>query len=77
VKILFNCSLPFSLAHGGQATQIQQTMAALKELGVVVEPVRWWDDSQTGDVLHYFGHMPARSFWLIYSLQPAIAANLN
>jgi glycosyltransferase involved in cell wall biosynthesis len=58
VKILFDCSLPFSLAHGGQATQIQQTMAALQELGVEAEPVRWWDDRQGGDIIHYFGRMP-------------------
>ena len=58
VKILFDCSLPFSLAHGGQATQILQTMAALQELGVAAEPVRWWDDRQSGDIIHYFGRMP-------------------
>jgi glycosyltransferase involved in cell wall biosynthesis len=58
VKILFNCSLPFLLAHGGQATQIKQTMVALQELGVAVEPMRWWDEDQKGDLIHYFGRMP-------------------
>ena len=59
MKILFNCPLPFALAHGGVAIQIQQTMAALSDVGLTVEPVRWWDENQTGDIIHYFGRMPA------------------
>jgi len=59
VKILVNCTLPFALAHGGQAIQIQQTMAALAQIGVTVEPLRWWDENQRGDLIHYFGRMPA------------------
>jgi glycosyltransferase involved in cell wall biosynthesis len=59
MKILFNCSVPFSLVHGGQAIQIQQTMAALAGLGAEVEPLRWWDETQTGQVIHHFGRMPA------------------
>jgi glycosyltransferase involved in cell wall biosynthesis len=58
VKILVNCTLPFALAHGGQAIQIQRTLAALQEIGVDAEPVRWWDEHQTGDLIHYFGLMP-------------------
>lgn len=58
MKILFNCTLPFALAHGGQAIQIQRTMAALTEIGVAVEPLRWWDEQQTGDLIHYVGLMP-------------------
>jgi len=57
MKILFNCSLPFALAHGGMQTQIEQTQAALLALGLEVEPQRWWDDRQQGDVIHYFGRM--------------------
>ena len=59
MKILVNCSLPFALAHGGQAIQIQRTMAALCEIGVTTEPLRWWDETQTGDVIHFFGRMSA------------------
>ena len=59
MKILVNCDLPFALAHGGAAIQIRQTMAALSQLGVTVEPLRWWDENQTGDLIHYFGRMPA------------------
>ena len=58
MKILFCCNLPFALAHGGQATQIERTMAALTEIGVAVEPLRWWDEHQTGDLIHYVGLMP-------------------
>jgi len=45
------------LAHGGGQVQIEQTMAALGRLGVTVEPLRWWDPDQTGDVLHYFARV--------------------
>jgi len=58
VKILFNCNLPFSLAHGGQAIQIERTIAALNQIGVTAEPLRWWDAAQTGDLIHYVGIMP-------------------
>jgi len=59
MKILFNCNVPFALAHGGQQIQIERTRAALQSLGLQVEPLRWWDHEQTGDVIHYFGRMPA------------------
>jgi len=55
MKILFDHSQPFLLAHGGFQIQIEQTKAALEKLGVEVECLRWWDDQQRGDVLHYFG----------------------
>lgn len=58
MKILVNCTLPFALAHGGQAIQIERTLAALAEIGVAVEPLRWWDPHQTGDLIHYVGIMP-------------------
>jgi glycosyltransferase involved in cell wall biosynthesis len=58
VKILVNCTLPFALAHGGQAIQIQRTLAALADIGVEAEPLRWWDAHQTGGLIHYFGLMP-------------------
>jgi glycosyltransferase involved in cell wall biosynthesis len=59
MKVLVDCSLPFNLAHGGQAIQIERTMAALAGAGIEVEPLRWWDGRQTGDLIHYFGRMPA------------------
>ena len=47
------------LAHGGAQIQIEQTLAALKNIGVEAEPLRWWDGSQTGNLIHYFGRMNA------------------
>ena len=40
MKVLFDCHLPFMLAHGGMQIQIEQTRAALERLGVEVEPLR-------------------------------------
>ena len=49
--------MPAGLAHGGMQTQIDQTKAALESLGVEVEYLRWWDEHQTGDIIHHFGRM--------------------
>jgi glycosyltransferase involved in cell wall biosynthesis len=58
MKVLFVHPLPFALAHGGFQTQIEQTKAALEQRGVEVEYVRWWDDRQTGDLIHHFTAPP-------------------
>lgn len=58
MKVLFDCVVPFSFAHGGQQIQIEQTKQALEKLGLQVEPLRWWDEQQSGDILHYFGRPP-------------------
>ena len=55
MKVLFDHPFPFQLAHGGLQTQIEQTRKALEEIGVEVEWLRWWDDSQAGEIIHYFG----------------------
>jgi glycosyltransferase involved in cell wall biosynthesis len=59
VKVLFDHPQPFSLAHGGVQIQIEQTKSALEKVGVEVEYVRWWDDSQRADIVHYFGRPSA------------------
>ena len=59
MKVLINSTLPFALAHGGWQIQIEQTEAALKQNGVEVEYTRWYDESQSADLIHYFGRMPA------------------
>ncbi len=64
LKVLFDCPVPFPLAHGGQQVQIEQTRTALERIGVQVEPLRWWDGSQTGSVLHYFGRIPLQTLEL-------------
>jgi glycosyltransferase involved in cell wall biosynthesis len=55
MKVLFDHTSPFALAHGGFQTQIEQTKAALERQGVEVEYLRWWDEKQTGQIIHYFG----------------------
>ena len=55
MKVLFDHPNPFLLAHGGFQTQIVQTKKALEAVGVEVEWLRWWDDEQRGDLIHYFG----------------------
>ena len=58
MKVLFSNSLPFFLAHGGTQTLIESLMKNLAGLGVEVEPERWWDENQTGDILHYMNRPP-------------------
>lgn len=53
MKVLFSHTLPFFLAHGGAQTLIEALMREVANLGVEVEPVRWWDGNQTGDIIHY------------------------
>lgn len=59
MKILFDHSSPFLLAHGGFQTQIEQTQSGLLAAGIDVEYLRWWDDHQPADVIHYFGRPQA------------------
>jgi len=59
VKILIDQHLPFLLAHGGANTQVEQTKLALERSGVEVEFLRWWDENQRGDLIHFFGAPPA------------------
>jgi glycosyltransferase involved in cell wall biosynthesis len=58
MKVLFDHPQPFLLTHGGFQIQIEQTKGALEEVGVEVEYLRWWDDGQLGDLIHYFGRPP-------------------
>ena len=58
MKVLFCHPLPFSLAHGGAQTVTQSLMRVLPELGVEVEPLKWWDEQQRGDIIHYITRPP-------------------
>ncbi len=58
MKVLFFNTPPFFLAHGGMQTLIDALMRELAGLGVEVEPERWWDEKQTGDILHHVGRPP-------------------
>lgn len=53
MKALFSYPTPFFLAHGGAQTLTEGIMSGLAQVGVEVEPERWWDDRQKGDILHY------------------------
>jgi glycosyltransferase involved in cell wall biosynthesis len=55
MKVLFDHPSPFALAHGGFQVQIEQTKAGLERRGIEVEYVRWWDEQQSGNIIHYFG----------------------
>jgi glycosyltransferase involved in cell wall biosynthesis len=55
MKVLFDHSQPFSLAHGGLQVQLEQTAQALVRSGLTVDYLRWWDSTQAGDLIHFFG----------------------
>ena len=55
MKVLIDHPQPFLLGHGGFQVQIEQTHVALREVGVSAEYLRWWDDRQNADIIHYFG----------------------
>jgi glycosyltransferase involved in cell wall biosynthesis len=55
MKVLFDHLQPFLLAHGGLQIQIEETKRALEEIGVELDFLRWWDEKQTGDIIHFFG----------------------
>jgi glycosyltransferase involved in cell wall biosynthesis len=55
MKILFDHQLPFMLAHGGLQIQIERTKESLEKIGTEVEYVQWWNASQSGQVIHFFG----------------------
>lgn len=55
MRVLLDNPNPFLLAHGGFQVQIEQTAAGMRAAGLDVDFVRWWDDTQKPDVIHYFG----------------------
>lgn len=59
MKVILDHPNPFLLAHGGFQVQIEQTYAALRQAEVQAEYLRWWDDKQSADIIHYFGRPPA------------------
>jgi glycosyltransferase involved in cell wall biosynthesis len=58
MKVLLYHLSPFGLAHGGHQIQIERTRAALQAIGVEAEYLRWYEETQTGEILHFFGRMP-------------------
>jgi glycosyltransferase involved in cell wall biosynthesis len=58
MRVLLDHPNPFLLAHGGFQIQIEQIFRALNDVGTDVDFLHWWDDSQSADVIHYFGRPP-------------------
>lgn len=77
MKILIDQHLPFLLAHGGANTQVEQTRLALQKEGVDVEFLRWWDEGQRADLIHFFGP-PSTSYvnWARLKHLPVITNQL-
>ena len=61
MKVLLDYHTPFALAHGGLQHQIVQTKAALELAGVETDYLRWWDEGQHADVIHFVGR-PATEY---------------
>ena len=59
MKVLFDHHTPFALAHGGFQHQLAETKTALERTGIETDHVRWWDDRQTADIIHFFGRPAA------------------
>ena len=55
MKVLFSHGIPFFLSHGGVQTFVESLMRELPALGVEVEPERWWDETQRGEIIHFVG----------------------
>src|SRR6266705_2505761 len=55
MKILLDRHIPAGLAPGGAQIQVDRTLTGLAAIGVQAEYLRWWDESQQGDLIHYFG----------------------
>jgi glycosyltransferase involved in cell wall biosynthesis len=55
MKIVIDHHSPFILAHGGFQIQIEQTYKALLGMDAQVEMMRWWDDKQAPNLIHFFG----------------------
>src|SRR5882757_4287254 len=55
MRVILDHPHPFLLSHGGFQIQIEQTYSALREAKMEVDCLRWWDDRQSADIIHYFG----------------------
>jgi glycosyltransferase involved in cell wall biosynthesis len=54
MKVLFDVDHGFAWAHGGVQVLVEHLMSSLPAEGIEVEPMRWWDPTQKGDILHVF-----------------------
>jgi len=75
VKVLIDHHSPFALAHGGFQIQIEQTFLGLRELGIDVEWLRFWDPCQKPDIIHFFGKV--ESGYLRFAREKGIKTVIN
>jgi glycosyltransferase involved in cell wall biosynthesis len=61
MKILFDHHSPFLLAHGGFQHQILETKNALEARGLDVQFMRWWEEREQVDLIHFFG-LPSSAY---------------
>ncbi len=54
MKVIFDVGHPFAWADGGASVLCERVMQGLRARGVEVEPLRWWDRKQSGDLLQTF-----------------------
>jgi glycosyltransferase involved in cell wall biosynthesis len=54
MKVIFDVEHPYAWAHGGCQILVEKLMKYLPHFGVAVEPLRWWDEQQKGDILNIF-----------------------
>jgi glycosyltransferase involved in cell wall biosynthesis len=77
MKLLIDHPSPFMLAHGGVQVLIERTWHALSDLGIQVEPLRWWDDKQSGDLIHFYGRVPTEYLRLAHKKRiPVVMSEL-
>jgi len=75
MKILIDHGMPFQLVHGGYQTQIEETKRGLEQIGMDVQWMRWWDDTQRADLIHAFS--PVSQALLIHSREKNIPVVLT
>ncbi len=75
MKVLFDHHSPFILSHGGFQIQIEQTRLALINLGVDVSWLKFWDDTQKPDIIHYFG--PCPRFYMEFAKAKGVCVVVN
>lgn len=55
LKVLFDVQFPYAwVPGGGVQVHVNQLMNALNSLGVETQPLNWWDENQSGDVVSTF-----------------------
>jgi len=54
MKVLIDNDHSFAYAHGGIQELINNLLIIAPKFGIEVEPLRWWDSEQHGDIVHFF-----------------------